>query len=68
MKKAICALLYVVLFSLLASNNANAGYTWKLIDYWYEGTYIHCQYVNYYNGSTYVWYHHRKYGCAGYRN
>lgn len=69
MKKFICAGLYVILFSLLASH-ANAGWTWKLVDYWYShgGNRIHCEYVNYYDGSTYVWYHPSHHGCVGYRN
>ena len=61
-------LLLAISLCALGATNANAGYTWKLVDYWYDGSLIHCEYVNYYTGNTYVWYHHRKYGCSEYRN
>lgn len=49
---------------------ANAGWNWKLIGHWYTngGATIHCKYVNYWDGSTYIWYHNASYGCAQYRN
>lgn len=63
-------LLLAITLCALWATNANAGYTWKLIGHWYShgGNRIHCEYVNYYDGSTYVWYHNASYGCARYRN